>query len=326
MNAEGDGLDSDCNCLYMPYGDGASFSGYRAKQWEVPGSNGTQLLTFRGIKNFDATIAWALGHGLDKATDFVLTGGSAGGLSTFLHMDRASAAIKQVNPTVQVRGAPVVGYFLDHPNFLHTDGGNPNTKEWEATANYTEKMKHIYSMQNLTFGSDGGLTSDCQTAFPNDPHYCFMSPHMQKFIKTPFYIFNSKFDAWQMGNILQIGCLCKQNSAHPSTTCSAAPSANCNSAKKSAIDQYGVDFLRDLQPVIGESQNGAFITSCICHGCDWANLAVGGKTSYQHYADWYYGRAVGGANVTVDTRGPNGDGSLGPDKKEAGWALCEAGY
>jgi hypothetical protein len=93
MNVDGDTLDHDCNCLYMPYGDGASFSGYRAKPWPVPG-NSSQLLTFRGIKNFDATIKFALANGLDKATDFVLTGGSAGGLSTFLHMDRASEAIK----------------------------------------------------------------------------------------------------------------------------------------------------------------------------------------------------------------------------------------
>lgn len=76
--AKTDPIDTDCNCLHMPYGDGASFSGYRAKPWPVPG-NSSQLLYFRGIKNFDATIKWALENGLDKDTDFVLTGGSAGG-------------------------------------------------------------------------------------------------------------------------------------------------------------------------------------------------------------------------------------------------------
>ena len=74
MNANDDGgIDNDCNCLYMPYGDGASFSGYRAKPWPVPGQNAS--LTFRGIKNFDATIEWALRQGLKDATEFVLTGG-----------------------------------------------------------------------------------------------------------------------------------------------------------------------------------------------------------------------------------------------------------
>ena len=36
---------------------------------------------------------WALEHGLKDATELVVTGGSAGGLATFLHMDRAAAAV-----------------------------------------------------------------------------------------------------------------------------------------------------------------------------------------------------------------------------------------
>lgn len=185
-------------------------------------------------------------------------------------------------------------------------------------------MKYIYGMQNLTFGPDGGLTKSCQTKFPDSPWYCFMSPHMQQFIKTPFYIFNSKYDAWQMGSILQIGCLCRQNATSPTTSCKNRQ-ANCNRAKSAAIKQYGKDFLADLHPVVQESHNGAFITSCICHGCDWADLSVDKKTSYSYYADWYYGKGSG-ANVTVDTRGPNGDGALGPPTKEGGWANCEVGY
>ena len=49
----------------------------------------------------------------------------------------------------KVRAAPVVGFFLDHDNFKHTDGnasghGGPNTLEWSTPgtgANYTEWMK-----------------------------------------------------------------------------------------------------------------------------------------------------------------------------------------
>ena len=80
MNAEGNTLDMDCNALYLPYGDGASFAGFRAKPWPVPGTNDS--LWFRGIKNLDAAIDWALLHGLADATELVVTGVSAGGLST----------------------------------------------------------------------------------------------------------------------------------------------------------------------------------------------------------------------------------------------------
>lgn len=109
MNMANGTIDDDCNCIYMPYCDGASFSGYRPQRWPVPGYP-DEFLTFRGIKNFDQTIAWALDHGLDSTTsEFVLTGGSAGGLSTFLHSDRAAASIQAVAPACKVRSAPVVG-------------------------------------------------------------------------------------------------------------------------------------------------------------------------------------------------------------------------
>ena len=71
MNAVGTTLDMDCNAIYLPYGDGASFSGYRAKPWPVVGNrdisadNATNhdtgsvdVLYFRGIKNLDASIEW----------------------------------------------------------------------------------------------------------------------------------------------------------------------------------------------------------------------------------------------------------------------------
>ena len=165
-------MDTECNCVYMPYGDGASFSGYRAKPWPVPNTNET--LTFRGIKNFDATVEWALDHGMRSASEIVLTGGSAGGLSTFLHMDRLRAVMARVNPRTVVRGAPVVGFFLDHGNFAPESGLVPNTPNWEVHANYTAKMKWIYAMQNLTFGADGGLMAACGEANAANPHYCFM--------------------------------------------------------------------------------------------------------------------------------------------------------
>ena len=107
---DADPIDHDCNCIYTPYCDGASFSGYRAAPWPVPGRDG-EALTFRGIRNFDALMDGALERGLGGASEFVLTGGSAGGLSTFLHLDRAAARLAGA-PT-RVTGAPVVGFFLE---------------------------------------------------------------------------------------------------------------------------------------------------------------------------------------------------------------------
>jgi hypothetical protein len=284
MNVLPDGaLDGDCNCIYMPYCDGASFSGYRPDPWHVPNSTNEELI-FRGIKNFDATMNWAFRHGLNEATEFVLTGGSAGGLSTFLHADRIAASLAKEAPDCKrITAAPVVGYFLDHDNYLH----NAN--------NYTNRMAYIYTMQNLSFGGDGGLMEACEKAYPpEESYYCFMSPHMQKVIQTPFFVFNSKFDAWQLGNELQLQ---KWNTT----------------AEKDAVLQYGEDFLEQFEPVAKEGKNGAMITSCICHGCPWNTLKVDDDTnltSYQHYANWFYGQDTGANAIHIDSRSPNGGGAI----------------
>ena len=64
-------------------------------------------------------------------------------------------------------------------------------------------MKYVYAMQNMSFGEDGGLTVACQRKHPTEPHLCFMSPHMADVIETPLFMFNSQYDAWQLGNEFQ---------------------------------------------------------------------------------------------------------------------------
>merc|ERR1711871_396043 len=145
-------------------------------------------------------------------------------------------------------------------------------------------------MQNLTFGVDGGLTAACEAEFPSAPWLCFMSPHMQDVIKTPFFMFNSKYDHWQLQNIFQ----------SPWTT----------PAEKKGVLQYGIDFMSQFSPVRKNPSHGAMITSCICHGCPWSQLSLNGKTSYEHYADWFYGISSGEMAVHVDPRLPNGNGTI----------------
>lgn len=146
-------------------------------------------------------------------------------------------------------------------------------------------------MQNLSFGADGGLTAACEAMHPGNPGLCFMSPHMAGFINTPFFMFNSRFDAWQLGNINQAGW-------------TTAP-------EQKAVLQYGVDFLADWEPVVPTSgRNGAFITTCICHACNWTSFMQEGKNAYGHYAGWRHGVTHGNASLHVDMRPPNGGGVM----------------
>ena len=104
----------------------ASFSGYRAEPVPVPNSSAT--LWMRGIKNLDATIDWLFANGgLGDATEVLLSGESAGGLSTFLHADRVGGRLKAGSPKLtKYRANPIVGFFQDHDNFAHSDGYAPD--------------------------------------------------------------------------------------------------------------------------------------------------------------------------------------------------------
>jgi hypothetical protein len=104
-------------------------------------------------------------------------------------------------------------------------------------------------------------------------------------------MFNSRFDAWQLANIFQ-------------SKWSTAP-------EQRGVLQYGADFLAAWAPVVPASgRNGAFITTCICHGCNWTSFVLDGKNSYGHYADWVRGLTKGNASLHVDMRPPNGGGGM----------------
>lgn len=316
-DANGTGIEG-CNSAFLPYGDGASFSGYRKEAFPVsqwpPFDNGTyhvppgSQLWFRGIRNLDATLDALFERGLGKCTELVVTGGSAGGLSTFLHMDRIASRVHAVNPHCKVRGMPVVGYFLDHDN------------EVKSSNNYTAWMRYITHMQNLTTAtgaastSGGGLMPACVQHYApmGETYKCFMAPYAQAFVQTPYFMLNSRFDAWQMENILQSPCE-PHKQGH-----------TCTATEAKAVVQYGADFLTEFAPVPAShgGQNGAFITSCICHGCPWGpDLVLDGLNTYAAFAKWYAmsTQATGelmndddskNAHVYIDHRGPNADGTL----------------
>merc|ERR1712232_1129288 len=109
-------------------------------------------------------------------------------------------------------------------------------------------MKYVYYMQNMCFGAGGALMEKCRLKHPDEPWLCFMSPHMQDVITTPFFMFNSKYDAFQLLDELQTKWSTKE--------------------EQKVELQYGKDFMNQLAPVYmdaNSSKNGGMITSCICH-------------------------------------------------------------
>ena len=95
-------------------------------------STSTQLLYFRGGAILQAVVAQLIArHQLDAATDVVVGGASAGGLSAYLHADKFTAALPSAT---RVTSLPDSGFFLQigmnhtSPHASASSGGSGNEK------------------------------------------------------------------------------------------------------------------------------------------------------------------------------------------------------
>ena len=50
---------------------------------------------------------------MDKATDIILSGGSAGGLGVFYNLDHLATLLPSLAPKASLKGFPDAGFFMD---------------------------------------------------------------------------------------------------------------------------------------------------------------------------------------------------------------------
>lgn len=115
------------------------------------------------------------------------------------------------------------------------------------------------------------------------------------------FLFNSKYDTWQLDNVLQTG----GRDRGVGLWMQGAPK---DASMTSAASAFSQDFMAKLPALASSEKNGGFITSCLCHDCPWRDLRVGAESALEHYVAWAEGRAERG--LLIDSRGPNGDGEL----------------
>eukprot|EP01125_Pyxidicula_operculata_P008327 TRINITY_DN2804_c0_g1_i1.p2 TRINITY_DN2804_c0_g1~~TRINITY_DN2804_c0_g1_i1.p2 ORF type:complete len:360 (+),score=63.23 TRINITY_DN2804_c0_g1_i1:1188-2267(+) len=166
------------NSVYLAYCDGGSFSGNNETVSTFQGHN----LYFRGFRVLSAAVSSLLTkQGLNHATDVVVSGCSAGGLATFLHVDWWKSILPR---TAKVVGMPDSGFFLDY----------------ETSRNYHGMMVWVFEQMNST----AGLNQRCISAHQatKDTWKCIFAEHTSPFIQTPMFPLQSQFDSWQLDNIL----------------------------------------------------------------------------------------------------------------------------
>lgn len=249
------------------YCDGASFAGDRDAPVKHAPTN--QTIYFRGrrvLRLLLQTIAER--HGLANASEVLLSGGSAGGLATFLHADQVKAQLEELGANLRVyKAAPVSGLFA-----LHDDA--------TGTPLYPNEMRHVFTMQNCS----SGVNSACVASLP--PHEawrCIFANYSYAHTSVPMFPLQSVLDSWQMGNIW------KGDSA-----CARSKFTKCTAEEVRELNGYAHDLLADLKRTskFRRDGEGGFVESCYEHvqgqGGGFGKYTINGTSEQEALTRWWH--------------------------------------
>jgi len=164
------------NKILFIYCDGSSFSGNNQTITYYQ----NRPLYFRGFKNLEAYLEdLKLFPLFNLATDVVISGCSAGGLATFLHLDWWR---EQFPDSTKIVGLQDSGFFLDYMDF-------------------GIKLRWVFNQMNCS----DGVNQQCVLSNKNDKSKCIFAEHTSPYILTSLFHMQSQFDAWQVICILGKG-------------------------------------------------------------------------------------------------------------------------
>ena len=229
-------------------------------------------------------------YGMKDATNVILSGGSSGGLATYLTCDRVAEQVKVSNPSARYTCLPDAGHFLEHDDIR---GGN-------GTSN---SFKISYYAWNSSSGTNQACV-DAKKASGED-WKCIFAEHVTPYIQSEMFVMQNLYDSWQINNILKIGC----SGYNKDLT-------SCSATQMTALEKYGADMRTALAPVTTNPNIGMFTPSCIAH-CQtvanehpialwywpdrWSIVEANNNTFYPMTAfnAWYSGTVTGKSSKHV---------------------------
>jgi len=265
------------NQVYIPYCDGGSFSGNRSEPLLVTSKEGgQQKLYLRGHRILYRVIEVLISdYGLNDATEVLLSGCSAGGLSVFIHCNEIGDLLHSINPNIKYRCMPGTGFFLDSPSAA---GENV----------FPDKIKNAFSLHEAL----GGTSEECRLRYPNALWKCFLAEHTYLSAKYPMFILNSAYDNWQIRCIL--GATRERCAGLGSFKGCIEDMNLCPLEESKAIVGYGELFIKRVDAALESHPvgHGAFVHSCQIH-CAltmskfWETVHSGGKTMRDAVDEWW---------------------------------------
>ncbi|KAH9321682.1 hypothetical protein KI387_016321 [Taxus chinensis] len=162
------------NRVKIRYCDGASFTG------DMEEVNEIYKLYYRGQRIWQAVMEDLLMKGMHKAKQALLSGCSAGGLTSFLHCDNFRELLPM---SAKVKCLGDAGFFIDAPDI-------------SGAYFIRSYFNQIVTLQ----GSVKNLPRSCKSTM--DPSQCFFPQYLLPYIETPVFVLNAAYDSWQIKNIL----------------------------------------------------------------------------------------------------------------------------
>lgn len=266
----------DWNQVFVHYCDGGSFLGHAKKEVEFKGEK--REIYFRGRANFDAVFEDLMEkRGMKNATDLILGGDDAGGLAVMMHLDDVAEKFKDKKST-KVVGVVDSGFYYHDELLKGTD-----SPVWSENINTTFRMMRSEKGDTL-------LSKECLNASKEnreDHSRCHLPEEAGKYIKTPFFIVQSRYDPVINKEVAGI----VDGQKHPNKVQTLG-----KELKEKILDV--VDHDEDE----GKNRHGAFITGCAEHGGQWAQkqnhtdddlddfyVKINGTTAVEAFQKWWNG-------------------------------------
>ncbi|XP_042007282.1 pectin acetylesterase 10-like [Salvia splendens] len=253
------------NRVKVRYCDGASFSG--------DGENRAAGLHFRGQRIYHAAMDELMSKGMRNANQVLLAGCSAGGLAVILHCDRFRGLFPS---STKVKCLSDGGLFMDVPD---VSGGHTLRNFFNGVVNLQGARRNL----------PGTCTNN------RNPSSCFFPQNVINNIRTPLFILNAAYDAWQV----------QESLAPPS----ADPHGNwhlcrnnigqCSASQIQFLQGFRNHILNQIKGFAASRQSGIFLNSCFTH-CQserqdtwYSNYSpkLGNKAIGKSVGDWYFDRA-----------------------------------
>jgi len=285
------------NILYLQYCDGGSFTGDRDEPIDV---NGTKLY-FRGRRILREMITSLLAtRGMAAATEVLISGGSAGGLSAYLHANYIS---RRLPASATVAVVPLSGFFLESP-----DAGGAVT--------VVDRFRWLFETHNSTAAVE---QSNPRCLFDNRgaEHLCLFAPRVLKYAERPTFVVNSIYDSYQLPGILMLHLdpgwaesvtpggfanreatsICAgyedcQGGIHQNKSlfrCNSSQMHRINVYRELMLTQANLSGIED--PAVRE-RSGCFLHSCVNHveadnSADWSAYTVDGVVMRDAIREWH---------------------------------------